>query len=347
MSASGAIEKRQSVHAVLDGLEVGREVRVTIAPDVGEVGARVDVVRSAFESVVAKLLGVVDGLDVDVYNLDIVPVAGGEPSAAEHWIAFEAKPHGSVDVDRVIHGLWTASSASGRTESPGTLLNRFGGRCQLAGTPSRLHSVQVLVPRRDTPPGADLMHGPVDYLRQAFTNRYTPFVKRIAERAPADLLRRALSSEDPASGLATAIGEAVDLPPAKDPLARARARGVAGKQRLIDRAGGVLRVSEVADRLGISATAVQARRARGSILAVQQPNGEWVYPRCQFTDEGPLVEGLSEFLKAFHGATPWTQLSVLLAPSRRHGGRSALELLKTGEVAEACAIAARYGEQVA
>jgi hypothetical protein len=42
---------------------------------------------------------------------------------------------------------------------------------------------------------------------------------------------------------------------------------------------------------------------------------------------------------------PWTKLTVLLAPSARHGGRSALDLLRDGDIADASSIAATYGEQ--
>lgn len=130
----------------------------------------------------------------------------------------------------------------------------------------------------------------------------------------------------------------------RDPLAAARVRGIAARERLIEKVGGVLRLGEVADRLGVSSQAVTGRRTRRTILAVPLPNGEWVYPACQFTDEG-LIPGLAAFLDEFREVSPWTQLAVLVAPSARHGGRSALELLMAGETDGARSIAATYGEQ--
>jgi hypothetical protein len=121
-----------------------------------------------------------------------------------------------------------------------------------------------------------------------------------------------------------------DLEPPRDPLAAARARGVAARERLLEKAGGTLRVSEVAELLGVTRTAINARRTGGTLLAVPLPNGEHVYPACQFTDAG-VPAGLGRFLAADRDIDPWTQLSVLLAPSQLHAGRSALELIQQGE----------------
>jgi hypothetical protein len=84
---------------------------------------------------------------------------------------------------------------------------------------------------------------------------------------------------------------------------------------------------------------------RGTLLAIPLPTGEHVFPACQFTEAG-VLGGMGAFLAAFHEASPWTKLSVLLAPSRRHGGQSALELLEAGEVDAAVGIAARHGEHL-
>lgn len=129
-----------------------------------------------------------------------------------------------------------------------------------------------------------------------------------------------------------------------DPLAAARARGVIARQHLIERAGGLFGVEEAAKRLGISTPEIDSRRRAGLILGVQVPDGEWVFPACQFTDDG-VVPGLAEFLREFETITEWTQLAVLLAESARYSGRSALELLRAGEVDAARSVAAVYGEQ--
>ncbi|CAN5784976.1 hypothetical protein BH23GEM5_BH23GEM5_07730 [soil metagenome] len=180
-------------------------------------------------------------------------------------------------------------------------------------------------------------------LRSAFEKRYRELVQHVAQTAPAETLARALASNDPFSGLAGALGSAMTLTPPRDPLAAARARSVTARTRLLQRAGGVLRVGEVAACLGVSTQAVQARRARGTLLALPQANGEHVYPAFQVEQAG-VLSGLSNLLGAFQDVDPWTQLSVLLAPSRQFGGRSALDLLREGDLESALRIVATYGE---
>lgn len=186
---------------------------------------------------------------------------------------------------------------------------------------------------------------PEAQVRRAFVARFEQVVREIGEEADLQVLTEALSLDSSISALALALTQAVPFRPAHDPLAAARARGAAARERLVSRTGPLLRVGEVAERLGVSAQAVQARRGRGTLLAVPLPNGEHVYPALQFGDRG-AVAGLGAVLARFRDADPWTQLSVLAAPSRRHEGRSAFELLHAGEVEAAERIATGYGEHL-
>lgn len=182
-------------------------------------------------------------------------------------------------------------------------------------------------------------------MRQAFASRLHEVVDHLAQTVDTSTIEEVLAMADALSGLSVAMERAATMEAAvRDPLAAARMRGIAARERLIEKAGGVLRLGEAADRLGVSPQAITGRRARGTILAVPMPNGEWVYPACQFTDRG-LVPRLGAFLHEFRDVAPWTRLSVLLASSARHGGRSALELLIAGEEEAARSIAATYGEQ--
>jgi len=191
-----------------------------------------------------------------------------------------------------------------------------------------------------TPPDAEAQ------MRHALESRLQRVVHDVALRAEIGVIAAALAEPGSLSALASVLTHAAELDPPGDPLAAARARGVAAREQLLERAGGMLRVSEAAELLGVTRTAVNARRTRGTVLAVPLPNGEHVYPACQFTHAG-VPSGLGRFLDAFHEAGPWTQLSVLLAPSHRHGGRSALDLLREGEVEAAVGIARRHGEHLA
>ena len=182
-------------------------------------------------------------------------------------------------------------------------------------------------------------------MREAFETRLRSIIHSVAWNAEISIIATVLAEGSSLGAMAQTLTHALALDPPRDPLAPARAQGVAARERLLERAGGTLRISEVADQLGVSRAAIHARRARGTLLAVPLPNGEQVFPACQFAETG-VPRGLGAFLSAFQEASPWTKLSVLLAPSRRHGGRSALELLKEGEIDAAEGIARRHGEQL-
>ena len=182
-------------------------------------------------------------------------------------------------------------------------------------------------------------------LAAAFVRRYAGLLRRIGESAPEQALADALSATDDVGGLAELLARVAPLePPAADPLAPARARGARAKGELLRRAGGGLRLGDAARRMGVSSQAVHARRKRGTLLAVPQANGEWLYPGCQFGPDGPL-QGLGAVLQAFRMRSPWTQLAVLLAPADTLEGRTPLDVLAAGEVERAAEAVSTYGEQ--
>jgi hypothetical protein len=135
-------------------------------------------------------------------------------------------------------------------------------------------------------------------------------------------------------------------PPARDPLAAARARGAAAKVDLLERAGGGLTVGRVADWLEITPAAVHARRQRGTLLAVPRANGEHLYPAFQFTGDGTLA-GLGRVLQSFQVEGPWTKLSVLLSPADALDGRTPLDALRDGDIEGAVQAVSTYGEHLA
>lgn len=118
------------------------------------------------------------------------------------------------------------------------------------------------------------------------------------------------------------------------------------KRELLTGAGGGLTSSQVASALGITRQAVDKRRIRRALLAVPAGSGEYLYPACQFTQEGAIA-GLDEVLRAFQMRSPWTQLSAMMAPAPALGGKTILEALKAGETERAIAMAASFGEQAA
>ncbi|HKP74409.1 MAG TPA: hypothetical protein VJT67_02650 [Longimicrobiaceae bacterium] len=195
-------------------------------------------------------------------------------------------------------------------------------------------------------PGSDPLSAASDPLRSAFLSRYGGLLERLAASAPAELVQTALAAEDEVGGLAGLLATVGPLaPPPRDPLAAARARGAQLKAELLERAGGALSAGEVASLMGVTPAAVHARRQRGTLLAVRQANGEFVYPACQFTDEGPLP-GLGHALAAFKVDGAWTRLSVLVSPGPSLQGNTPLDALRRGDAAGAIDAIASYGEHV-
>ncbi|HEX2078531.1 MAG TPA: hypothetical protein VHG08_12505 [Longimicrobium sp.] len=183
-------------------------------------------------------------------------------------------------------------------------------------------------------------------LAHAFMQRYSSLLKRLGEVAPDRAIADALAADDEVGGLAALLAQVGPVTPrAEDPLAQARARGAQAKGELLRRAGGGLRLGQAAQRLGVSPQAVHARRKRGTLLAVPQANGEWLYPACQFGPDGALP-GLALVLQAFGVRSPWTQLAVLLAPAAALGGRTPLQALQAGQAAQAAQAVSTYGEHV-
>ncbi|HVG43141.1 MAG TPA: hypothetical protein VM890_00370 [Longimicrobium sp.] len=157
-------------------------------------------------------------------------------------------------------------------------------------------------------------------------------------------MQTALAATDEVGGLAGILASVGPIdPPLRDPLASARARGAAMKSDLLVRAGGALAAGEVAAVMGVTPAAVHARRQRGTLLAVRQANGEFLYPACQFGDDGALP-GLGQVLAAFTVEGEWTRLSVLLSPAPDLAGATPLDALREGDVAGAVEAVSSYGE---
>jgi hypothetical protein len=186
-------------------------------------------------------------------------------------------------------------------------------------------------------------------LAQTFLKRSVRMLERISSAASAEVLKAALSSPTDAGGVASLLSDLapldVDLS-ALDPFVEAMARGAAVKRDLLTSAGGGLTSSHVADALGITRQAVEKRRGRRALLAVPAGSGKYLYPACQFTQQG-VLPGVEAVLQAFQIRSPWTQLSVLLAPTPALRGKTILEALRSGETERAIALAASFGEQAA
>jgi len=186
-------------------------------------------------------------------------------------------------------------------------------------------------------------------LAQAFLKRSVKMLERVSSSASSEVLKSALSSPTDVGGVATLLSDVAPLGfdlSAADPFVEAMALGAVIKRELLTSSGGGLTSSQVSSALGITRQAVDKRRIRHALLAVPNGSGEYLYPACQFTSAG-VIPGLEEVLRAFQIRSPWTQLSVLLAPAPALGDKTILEALKSGAIERAIAIAASFGEQAA
>jgi hypothetical protein len=126
-----------------------------------------------------------------------------------------------------------------------------------------------------------------------------------------------------------------------DPEAALLAEGAKLKSDLLERAGGTLGVGQVAGLLRVSRQAVDKRRKAGKLIAV--PAGQdYVYPACQFTDEG-IVPGLDKSLEAMPIRDPWMRLEWLLTEDDALEGMSPLAALKSGAIRQVVELAAGHG----
>ena len=118
-------------------------------------------------------------------------------------------------------------------------------------------------------------------------------------------------------------------------LERARARG-RGRAAEILRGPEMLSGEALGRLLGISRQAVDDRRRRGELLALDGPSRGLRYPAWQIAEDGHVVPGLAALLARL-GGRPWAAHRFLLAERPDGSGRPVHTLLHEGRVEEALA----------
>src|SRR5262249_47832800 len=164
----------------------------------------------------------------------------------------------------------------------------------------------------------------------AFLQRSMGAMLRIAAAEKEDRLAEAMAAPTDVGTVARALANADVVGAAVtelDPLAALIAKGIEDKQKLIQEAGGLLSVGEVAKARGLSPQAIHKQRRARKLLSVPF-GGEEKFPAVQFTDEGQPVPGLSSVLHALHLEGAWGTLDFLLSPDDELDGLSPIETLK-------------------
>jgi hypothetical protein len=151
---------------------------------------------------------------------------------------------------------------------------------------------------------------------------------------------RASAPRSPAAGERP---EAIETLVQEDPLASARVRGLRARERLLTEEGGTLRAAEVARHLGLTRQAVNRRRQKGTLLALDAGRYGYLYPAWQFGPTGTL-RGLDTVLEALSHLDPWTRHAFMLGANARLGGRRPIDLLRAGDARPIVAAAAAFGE---
>jgi len=125
------------------------------------------------------------------------------------------------------------------------------------------------------------------------------------------------------------------IPEADNGLAKARARGITARRKLMEADGGSLSAEEAAGELGISQAAILKLYHRGQIIAWNdgRPNAAR-FPVWQFKDR-ELLDGLEETLKILSAGCRLDDFGRMLFFLSNQGfleGKRALDCLRAGEV---------------
>lgn len=113
-------------------------------------------------------------------------------------------------------------------------------------------------------------------------------------------------------------------------LHESRLRGLARMAQLRKDAEPVLETGEVCALLGVSRETIRKKVDRKQLLALPK-GGDRVFPAFQFR-EGEVLPGLAEVLSVLDTNSTFVALSFLLSRNPDWHGKSACELLQSGQV---------------
>jgi hypothetical protein len=180
----------------------------------------------------------------------------------------------------------------------------------------------------------------------AFCTRMLRVVAGLEDDLSASLIEEATAAPTDQLAMLEALSSApwVKELAADDPILHAKLRGLELRQKMLQKAGGVLTSEEVAELLGVSRQAVDKRRSGNQLFALTQGRRGYQYPGFQFEDGKPLP-GLDKVLANLEALDPWMQLRFFTSPNERLSNRSPIEMLRKGRVDEVVQVASGFGEQ--
>ena len=198
------------------------------------------------------------------------------------------------------------------------------------GLPGQAVTVDVAGPLKLHPAGRVLL--------ERLTGAVVRRIESVPEKTALELLKQGTDAEMMVSFATTAEAFPEASSVRIDPLAKARARGVSLRQRILAR-DDMLTLAEAAQALGLTPPAVNDRFRAGKLIALEAGARGRRYPAWQFEDEvagGPL-EAVLEVLK---GLSPWTSYRFFTTPDSTLEDETPLDVLRRGDI-EAVVEAAR------
>ena len=124
----------------------------------------------------------------------------------------------------------------------------------------------------------------------------------------------------------------------------ARLRGIEAKRRMLTEDGGMLSAEKAGEILTISRQAVEKRRKAGRLIGVSLGRRGFGYPAWQFSERGTLP-GLEAVLDALKSHDAWTKLVFFTSENAATGGKTPLDVFRSGNVEKVLTAARMYGEQ--
>jgi hypothetical protein len=85
-------------------------------------------------------------------------------------------------------------------------------------------------------------------------------------------------------------------------------------------------------KFGLNSATLHRRRKEHRVVFWRDAKHAFRYPKWQFTVGGALLPGVQEVLQIFRSRDEWRVMRYFLGSRRQLGGRSPLELLRTGEL---------------
>lgn len=168
-----------------------------------------------------------------------------------------------------------------------------------------------------------------DELHRAFLTRGLQALNELAHQLDEEHIGEATSSPSDLEVLLAALSSVPEsgFDETDSKWLKARLRGREEKKRLLRSEGGTASSSKLGELLGISRQAVDRRRKKGKLLALQTGGRGYRYPVWQ-VENGSALSGLEEVLERLEEHDPWMTLQFFVRENTRLGEERPVDVLR-------------------